>query len=210
VCVTVHTLGTSDDLHSGWPSFYEPSRVLRCADWNPPTVCNLRGTGFFLRMFSPSPSPLGVVIHIWDHLTQCGPTRGPRTYLLWPANHTSLLILSNFSVKSVTFCFYHCHYFCTLLAARHACCIVHIGPHESQKVGPHWLNSCGFLKWLKAYFSHTFLSVCNFLQIRFISVVSVFASLCYAENVFQFHTAVVCKRLWWRTSIWVKIIITHA
>jgi hypothetical protein len=32
--VTAHTLGTSDDLHSRWPCFYEASRGLRWADWN--------------------------------------------------------------------------------------------------------------------------------------------------------------------------------
>jgi hypothetical protein len=36
---------------------------------------------------------------------QCGPVNGPRIYLFWPANHTPILVPSNFLIKSVTFLF---------------------------------------------------------------------------------------------------------
>jgi hypothetical protein len=39
-----------------------------------------------------------------------------------------------FKLKVLLFYFYHCHYFCILLAAHHVCCIIQI----SQRVTKGW------------------------------------------------------------------------
>jgi hypothetical protein len=78
---------------------------------------------------------------LWtNYIGQCGPTRGPRTYIFRPASHTPILVVSNFlKLKLLLFYFYHCiiFVFCLRSAMFAALCRL---ARESQKVGPRW---CG-------------------------------------------------------------------
>jgi hypothetical protein len=70
---------------------------------NPPTPVQSEGS-------LPCLKELGLTV-LW--LLQYCPTRGPRTNPFWATSHTPVLALSIFFIiKSVTFYFFHCLYFC--------------------------------------------------------------------------------------------------